>query len=53
MVMKDNGKSKRKTFLKCDGCRQRFELIEEDIVRIEKFSYVECPFCGEQNLLKN
>jgi DNA-directed RNA polymerase subunit RPC12/RpoP len=51
-LLKENGKSKRKTYLKCDNCKQKFELCEEEIVRLGDLKYIECVYCGTQHILK-
>jgi DNA-directed RNA polymerase subunit RPC12/RpoP len=51
-MLKENGKSKRKTYLKCDNCKQKYELLEEEIVRMGDLRYIECPYCCTQQILK-
>jgi DNA-directed RNA polymerase subunit RPC12/RpoP len=51
-MLPENGKKKKIKLIKCDKCRERFELIEEDIIKIGQFSYIECVHCGQQVILK-
>jgi DNA-directed RNA polymerase subunit RPC12/RpoP len=52
MTLRENGKSKRLKIIKCDNCRERFDLHEEDIVKTNNVKFVECPYCGQDILLK-
>jgi len=53
MTLKENGNNRRrKNFLKCDNCKERFEINESDIEKIEGYKYIICPCCGENIILK-
>lgn len=53
-MLKNDGRSKRKkTKIKCDSCKGVFELDNVEIIKLEKLSYVECPYCGLEIILKN
>jgi len=53
MTLKNAGNSrKRKNFLKCESCKEKFEISENDIEKIEGYKYIICPCCGENILLK-
>ncbi|WP_297419620.1 hypothetical protein [Clostridium sp.] len=53
MVMKQDGRERRrKTYIKCDKCKERFEYNEEDIIKYEGISYLECPCCSQEIILK-
>lgn len=52
MTLKNNGKSKKKkNYLKCDKCKERFEANEDDFTKIESVVFIECPYCGQQKLI--
>lgn len=51
-MLKNCGRKKKVKYIKCDKCKERFELNEEDIIRIEGLEYVECPYCSCEKILK-
>jgi DNA-directed RNA polymerase subunit RPC12/RpoP len=50
-LLKDAGRTRKIKFIKCD-CKNKVELIEEDIIKINGIKYITCPFCGVDILLK-
>lgn len=51
-MLKDNGNSKKHTIIKCDKCRERFNLEDIEIIKLGDLKYYECPYCGQQQILK-
>lgn len=51
MVLKNNGKHKKRKIIKCDKCNEKFELEDSEIIKIAGIRYVSCPFCGQDILL--
>jgi DNA-directed RNA polymerase subunit RPC12/RpoP len=38
-------------YIKCDNCRNKVEIIDEEIESLEGFSYIECPYCSQQIII--
>lgn len=52
MSLKNRGRKKKVKYIKCDKCKERFELNEEDIVEYSEIKYIECPKCSQEIILK-
>jgi len=52
VVLSENGNvRKKKTKIKCDKCKERFEIDKNDYIKIESVVYCECPYCGQQIII--
>ena len=52
MLKNDGRERRRKTTIKCDGCKESFLLEEQELIQLGTLKYVECPACGLQKILK-
>jgi DNA-directed RNA polymerase subunit RPC12/RpoP len=51
MTLPNEGKHKKIKYIKCNNCKSRVPLIEENIIHIANLKYIVCDQCGEQIIL--